>query len=328
MTTRDTILELFKNRPDHFLSGADVCRKLGISRTAVWKHISQLRDNGYEIEAIPSRGYRLLSLPDLLFPAEVTSGLQTRSVGCEVIYFDETDSTNAQARTLADTGAREGTVVIADSQNGGKGRLGRSWFSPSGVNLYLSVILRPPISPRFATQLTFLSAVAVAQAIEATGSFLPQLKWPNDVVLNGRKVAGLLNELNAETEQIHYLVLGIGVNLNMRTEQFPSDLRTPATSLLLEEGKTVSRLQFTQALLRSLDQLYSSYLSTGFLPLKQEWESRCNMIDQWVEVDYQSHQRVGQVSGVDESGALLLSLPGGVTEKVLAGDVRLLSRGF
>jgi BirA family biotin operon repressor/biotin-[acetyl-CoA-carboxylase] ligase len=326
-TTRDRILELFKSEPDHFVSGADVCRELGISRTAVWKHISQLRENGYEIEAIPSRGYRLLSLPDLLLPAEVMSGLQTRCIGSEVIYFEQTDSTNAQARKLADAGAAEGTVVIADSQSVGKGRLGRNWHSPSGVNLYLSVILRPTISPRFATQMTFLSAVAVARAMEAIGRFAPQLKWPNDVLLGGSKVAGLLNELNAETEQIHYLVLGIGVNLNMTADQFPADLRCPATSLLLDAGETVSRLKFTQALLQSLDQLYTSYLSEGFAPLKEEWERRCNVMNQWVEVDYQSHQQVGQVSGVDDTGALLLSLAGGVTQRVLAGDVRLLNRG-
>ena len=325
--TRDRILELFRNRPDNFVSGADVCRELGISRTAVWKHIVHLRENGYEIEAIPSRGYRLLTLPDLLLPAEVTSGLQTRCVGTEVVYFDQTDSTNAQARRLADAGAAEGTVVIADSQSGGKGRLGRNWSSPAGVNLYLSVILRPAISPRVATQMTFLSAVAVARAIEATGPFSPQLKWPNDVLLNGHKVAGLLNELNAETEQIHYLVLGVGVNLNMTQDQFPADLRSPATSLLLDGGEIVSRRLFTQSLLQSLDQLYASYLSEGFGPLKEEWERRCNVMNRWVEVDYQSHKQVGQVSGVDETGALLLSLSGGVTERVLAGDVRLLNRG-
>jgi BirA family biotin operon repressor/biotin-[acetyl-CoA-carboxylase] ligase len=325
--TRDKILELFRGRPDYFISGADVCLELGISRTAVWKHISQLRENGYVIEAIPSRGYKLKSLPDVLYPAEVTSGLETRCVGCEVVYFDQTDSTNTQARLLADAGAVEGTVVIADTQGSGKGRLGRSWYSPPEVNLYLSVILRPTISPRIATQMTFLSAVAVAQAIEASGQFSPQLKWPNDVLLTGNKVAGLLNELNAETEQIHYLVLGIGINLNMTADQFPQDLRCPATSLLLEGGQPVSRRQFTQSLLQSIDSLYTSYLKNGFGPLKTEWERRCNVINQWVEVDCQSHKQVGQVSGVDETGALLLSLSGGVTQRVLAGDIRLLNRG-
>lgn len=324
--TRDKILELFRDRPDAFVSGAEVCRELGISRTAVWKHISQLRINGYEIEAMPSRGYRLVSLPDQLFPAEVKAGLQTRCVGREIVYFDQTDSTNEQARSLADSGAVEGTVVIADTQSGGKGRLGRTWSSPAGVNLYLSVILRPNISPRFATQMTFLSAIAVAQAIESVGSFIPQLKWPNDVLLGENKVAGLLNELNAETEQVHYLVLGIGVNLNMTTEQFPPDLRTPATSLLLDGGVPISRRLFTQNLLQSLDRLYTSYLQSGFKAVKEEWESRCHMIGQWVEVDNQNSLQVGQVSGVDETGALLLALTGGVTERVLAGDIRLLKR--
>lgn len=323
--TRDRILDLFRNCPDQFVSGADICRELGISRTAVWKHIRQLRDNDYEIEAIPSRGYRLVALPDRLFPAEVKAGLQTRCVGSEVIYFDQTDSTNEQARKLADNGAAEGTVVIADTQSGGKGRLGRNWSSPAGVNLYLSVILRPNISPRFATQMTFLSAIAVAQAIESIGRFTPQLKWPNDVMLGGCKVAGLLNELNAETEQVRYLVLGIGVNLNMTAEQFPPDLRSPATSLLLDGGEWVSRRQFTQTLLQSLDQLYASYLHNGFQDVKEEWERRCNIIDKWVEVDYQNRLQVGQVTGVDETGALLLALAGGVTERVLAGDVRLLN---
>ena len=188
------------------------------------------------------------------------------------------------------------------------------------------MILRPNISPRFATQMTFLSAIAVAQAIEAMGSYSPQLKWPNDVMLDGRKVAGLLNELNAETEQVHYLVLGIGVNLNMTAEQFPPDLRTPATSLLIDGGEPISRRQFAQELLQSLDRLYTSYLNSGFKAVKEEWESRCNMIDKWVEVDCQNNLQVGRVSGVDETGALLLALAGGVTERVLAGDVRLLKR--
>ena len=174
--------------------------------------------------------------------------------------------------------------------------------------------------------MTFLSAIAVAQAIEASGHFQPQLKWPNDVMLGGSKVAGLLNELNAETEQVHYLVLGIGVNLNMTAGQFPPDLRTPATSLLLDSGELVSRRKFTQELLQSLDSLYSSYLRSGFPAVKEEWEQRCNMLGKWVEVDCQSSKQIGQVSGVDDTGALLLAMAGGVTERVLAGDVRLIEK--
>jgi len=323
--SRDRILELFRQAPDQFVSGEEICRLLGVSRTAIWKQIGQLRELGYCVEAVRSRGYRLLSPPDRLLPAEVTSGLETRRIGREVVYFEITDSTNAQARRLAEDGAAEGTVVIADQQTSGRGRLGRFWLSPPGVNLYLSIILRPTFPPRDATSMTFLSAVAVAHAVAEAGPFVPQLKWPNDLLLDGKKVAGLLNEMNAETEQVHYLVLGIGVNLNMATAQFPSDLRTPATSLLAAGGVEVSRRMFTQNLLRHLDNLYDQYLREGFAPIRAAWEQHCNMIGRQVEVDSPPQRFVGTVYGIDAIGALLVDVPGGGRERVLAGDVRLLS---
>ncbi len=322
--SRDRILELFRHAADNFLSGEDICRDLGITRTAVWKQIRQLRDLGYEIEAIPSKGYRLQTTPDTLISSEVSAGLDTDVVGRNIVFLPETDSTNTQARQLAQEGAEDGTVVIADRQSRGKGRMGRFWVSPSGVNLYLSIILRPEIELRHATQMTFLTAVAVAEAIESVGDFTPHLKWPNDVLLNGRKIAGLLNELNAETEQIHFMVLGIGVNLNMEQDQFPSDLRSPATSLLVEGGKKISRLEFTRLLLKKIDKLYSLYRDGGFAPILSAWEQRCHMLGRKVEVDYQHSRVVGVVKGLDEAGALLLSRTDGGEERVLAGDVKLL----
>lgn len=322
--SRDRILELFRQASDSYVSGEDICRDLGITRTAVWKQIRQLRDLGYEIEAIPSKGYRLQTTPDTLISSEVSAGLETAAVGRKIIFLEETDSTNTQARQLAEEGAEDGTVVIADLQSQGKGRMGRFWVSPSGVNLYLSVVLRPEIELRHATQMTFLTAVAVAEAIEAIGDFSPQLKWPNDVLLNGKKIAGLLNELNAETEQIHFMVLGIGVNLNMSRDQFPSDLRTPATSLLVESGEKVSRLEFARLLLQKIDNLYSHFLKDGFAPILSRWEQRCQMIGRKVEVDYQHSRVTGIVKGLDEAGALLLARIDGGEERVLAGDVKLL----
>jgi len=323
-SSRDRILELFRQSPDEFVSGEDICRALGVSRTAVWKQIGQLRELGYEVEAVRSRGYRLLSPPDRLLPAEVSGGLETRCIGREVIYFEQTDSTNLQARRLADEGAVEGTVVIADTQTSGRGRLGRTWTSPPGVNLYLSIILRPTFPPQEATRMTFLSAIAVAEAIAAVGPFTPQLKWPNDVLLDGRKIAGLLNEMNAETERVHYMVLGVGVNLNMKAEDFPADLRTPATSLLIAGGREVSRREFTRELLRQVDRLYTLYQREGFAPIRAAWEARCHMVGRMVEVDSPPRQFVGTVEGIDAEGALLVGLPGGIQERVLAGDVRLL----
>lgn len=322
--SRDRILELFHQHTDRFLSGEEICRDLGISRTAVWKQISRLRALGYDIEAVPSKGYRLRSTPDTLISSEVSAGLNTGIVGNKIVFLAQADSTNLRARLLAEGGAGEGTVVIADQQETGKGRMGRNWVSPAGVNLYLSVILRPQIDISQATQLTFLTAVAVARAIEQSGNFTPQLKWPNDVLLDGRKVAGLLNELNAETEQVHFLILGIGVNLNMTQDQFPSDLRTPATSLLIESGERITRLDFTRTLLQAIDDLYALYREDGFAAIVSEWERRSHMVGRQVEVDGQTNRRAGVVQGVDEAGALLLRLADGRVEKIVAGDIRLL----
>lgn len=323
--TRSAILELFHDRGDDFVSGEEISRLLGVSRTAVWKQIRMLREMGYSIEAVSSRGYRMLGAPDLLIPAEIQTGLETRVVGREVVFFEETDSTNLRASELGEGGCAEGTVVIADRQSAGKGRLGRLWSSPAGVNLYTSVVLRPKILPYRAPQLTFISAVAVAWAIEEVAGVAARVKWPNDVLVGGRKVAGLLNEMSAETEGIHFVILGIGVNLNMRLDQFPADLRYPATSLAIETGRDVSRTAFARALYRHLDTLYALYLEQGVEPVIEAWQELCDLVGQAVEVDFQSRVVRGVVTGLDEDGALLLQLSDGQCEKVLAGDVRPLA---
>ncbi len=317
----EEILRLFRERQG-FVSGEELSRLIGVSRTAVWKQVGLLREQGYAIEALPSKGYRLLTTPDSLRPAEVKTGLEGRLLGREVVYFEETDSTNLRALALGEEGAAEGTVVIADRQSAGKGRLGRRWVSPAGVNLYASVLLRPPIPPRWAAQLTFLSAVAVARAIEETTGLQAHVKWPNDILLGGKKVAGLLNELNAETERVHFVVLGIGVNLNMHADQFPADLRYPATSVALETGEPVSRLAFTRSLLIHLDDLYGLFLTKGFPPLLHAWESFFDMVGREADVDCQNRRLRGIVEGLDADGALLLRLPDGASERILAGDVR------
>ena len=320
--TDEQILRLFHGHAGEYLSGELISRELGVSRAAIWKRIEQLRRLGYQIQAIPSRGYRLSASPDILLPGEIKSGLDTKRIGCEVIYYPVTDSTNIRAHALAKAGAVEGTVVVADRQDAGKGRLGRRWESPPGVNLYASVVLRPAISPRYGAQLTFLSAAAVAGTVADFTGLAPTVKWPNDVLLGGRKVAGLLNELDAETERIHYLILGIGVNLNMSPEQFPPDLRYPATSLFIETGKPVERLAFTRLLLGHLDRLYSLYYEQGFPAVLEHWQRYFELTGRDVEVDCQEYLLRGRVLGLDEDGALLLRLPDGKQHRVLSGDVR------
>jgi BirA family biotin operon repressor/biotin-[acetyl-CoA-carboxylase] ligase len=318
------ILRLFREAGSGFVSGELISRELQLSRTAVWKHINGLRGAGYIIEAIPSRGYHLLSSPDILSADEVREQLHTTRIGRHLVCRQETASTNADAFRLAEGGAEEGTTVIADGQSGGKGRRGRVWSSPAGVNLYCSVVLRPRIMPYEAPQLTFLSAVAVARAIEGSTALKPEIKWPNDVLVNRKKVAGLLNEMSAETDGINFVILGIGVNLNMTTAQFPEDLRTPATSLLLEQGSPVNRLLFAALMLGELDRLYADFLQHGFEPVREEWQQRCNAGGREVVVSEGGLESVrGMFDGIDGDGALLVRLPNGTSERVLNGDVRV-----
>lgn len=327
MTTpaaREVILDLFRQAATGYVSGARLSEALGVSRTAVWKQIEQLRQLGYRIEAVPSRGYRLCSTPDLPLAEELRMGLATRLVGREIRYLAETDSTNRQAYALGEAGAGEGLVVIADRQTAGKGRMGRTWASPPGVNLYLSILLRPPLPPQAAPQLTFVSTLAVSRAIRAVSGLEPTHKWPNDVLIDGRKVAGLLNEMSAETDRLRFVVLGIGVNLNMTADQFPAELRMPATSLLLAGGEPVSRAHFARTLLQQLDALYAEYLLRGPAPIMAAWEARCDLVGRRVEIDESGSGKVcGTVAGIDRDGALLLTLADGSTERVLAGDVRV-----
>ena len=203
--------------------------------------------------------------------------------------------------------------------------MGRVWASPSGMNLYCSVILRPTIKPYQAPQLTFLSAVAVARAIELTTALKPEIKWPNDVLIGGRKVAGLLNEMSAETDGINFVILGIGVNLNMTADQFPADVRTPATSLLLEQGRPVNRAQFAAAMLNELDRLYQGFLSCGFGPVREAWQQRCNANGREVSVsDGGAETLRGMFAGIDGDGAMLVRLASGLVERIVCGDVRVL----
>lgn len=320
VSTRDGILRLFREHQDGYLSGEDICRELGVSRTAVWKQIRSLRDLGYRIEGVASQGYRLLEIPDRLLAEEIRQGLRTQRIGREVLSLKETGSTNSYLQDLAEKGAEEGLVVFADHQTGGRGRLGRSWASPEGVNLYLSVLLRPALSPMEVAQLTFVSAVAAAQALEDVCGVQPEVKWPNDLLLGGKKVAGLLNEMQAEVDQVHYLVLGIGVNLNMELEQFPPDLRYPATSVKLETGAVVNRTTYARSLLKALDRLYTQYLNQGAKPVLREWEKRCALIGQPVTVTGGTEAR-GVLVGIDEDGALLVENETG-RQRVLSGDVR------
>lgn len=323
--TGERILALLHGEKDSFISGAELSRALDISRSAIWKQINTLRDLGYEIMAEPSKGYRLESSPDALISAEIRQGLRIGVIGSRIVCLQETGSTNTVAFRMAEEGAVEGTTVIADSQTGGKGRLGRVWASPPGVNLYCSIILRPPIQPMAAPQLTFLSVVALARAIEQLTPLVPRIKWPNDILVGGSKVAGLLNEMSAETDKVNFVVLGIGINLNMTKDQFPAELRHPATSLFIETGAKVRRTDFVRCLLQELDAVYGTFLREGYGPVRSEWLRRSRLADELVTVSDNGRSTTGRVRGIDEYGALLLEGEDGLVVQVLAGDVRLVN---
>ncbi len=304
------------------VSGAVLSRSLGVSRTAIWKYIGELRKRGYRIEARPARGYRLVRAPDRLLPGEIARLLATSRIGREIRYFERIGSTNTEAAALARQGATEGSVVIAEAQTRGRGRMGREWFSPAGVNLYASIVLRPSVPPAVAPQLSLVAGLAAARALEAQGVAPLGIKWPNDVLAGGKKIAGVLTETEAEADRVRWVVLGIGVNLNCLPARFPAHLRKIATSVRISTGRKVDRCQFAARLFAEIERLYDRFLESGFGALRGEFEERSSLTGQEVAVESGGRRIQGRALGVDEAGALVIQTASG-RERVVAGDVTL-----
>ena len=317
----EEILQLLRDAPSIFLSGEEISRRLKVSRTTVWKRMKQLRAAGYEIEASTRSGYRLIQSPDRLTSSEIKPILKTEWMGRTIHHFQTLDSTNSKAYQLALKGAEEGEVVISESQGKGRGRLGRQWFSPPFSNLYLSAILRPKIPPHQASLITLMAAVATADAIQKFSGLLPLIKWPNDILLRDRKVAGLLNEIHSEMDSIHFVILGIGVNLNMDEKTFPKEIRAVATSLKIEMGQTISRKAFLQSLLLELERWYSIFFEEGSAVILKAWRDRAHIKGREVKVTSFGETFVGTAIDVDSDGALILETGGGKQRRVMAGDI-------
>jgi BirA family biotin operon repressor/biotin-[acetyl-CoA-carboxylase] ligase len=304
------------------VSGERLSADLRVSRAAVWKHVERLRALGYRIEAERTRGYRLAGAPDRLLPMEIERLLGTQRLGRTIVYFPETDSTNVQAARLAHAGAPEGTLVVAERQTRGRGRLGRSWVSPAHVNLYASFVLRPNLAPADAPQIGLAAAVAVARALAPLAPGKVTIKWPNDCLLDGHKVAGILTEMDAEVDRVRWVVLGIGVNLNATGRAFPPELRATATSVRLTTGREVDRVAFTAALCGALEAVYDRLLHEGFGGLVVEWEAYSCLTGRMVTIECAGQRTEGRVRGVDAHGRLVLEGPRGA-ERIVAGDVTL-----
>lgn len=317
----EKILKALRENKGNYISGEELAEPLNISRIAVWKHVQTLRGEGYRIESKPRRGYRLLRSPDLLLPWEIKDGLRATFIGHDIRYFEEVSSTQEVAKKLANNGAKEGVIVIAERQRSGRGRMGRDWFSPTG-GVWLSVILRPRTNLQV-QRFTLLAGVAVTRAVNRFYGLEAKIKWPNDILVNGKKVCGILAEVSAEMDSINYLILGIGVNVNVNLSSAGGKLLQTATSIKDVLGRKVSRVGFVQVMLEELEQLYRLLSVEGFKPILSEWKERSGTLGARVRVSFRDEEFEGWARDVDEDGFLIVELGDGALRRVVAGDVHI-----
>ena len=324
---RKKILEMLKKADGGFISGEDIAAKLDVSRTAVWKHIKKLKERGYDIISRENRGYSLKELPDLLLPENILPELKTKILAADpsrMIYFDCTESTNKIAKKIAAEGAVEGTVIVAEEQTGGKGRLERDFFSPKRKGILFSLILRPNCLPKDAPKFTLLAAVALVKAMEKF-NLRAGIKWPNDIIFDGRKVVGILTEMSAEIGRVNYIVIGIGINANISREEFPKNIRNIAASLYEMNGnKKISRINFFRAVLKELDELYREINFDGFEKIFALWKKYNITLNREVKIISAESGEIffGKAVDIDEEGALIVEVDG-ERKKVYAGDVSI-----
>ncbi len=316
------ILEMLRNQAGR-LSGAEISRKLGISRSAIWKHIRSLRGAGYQITAKHATGYQLIAVPTHLTTWEIQAGLGTERLGIKIHTFSQVDSTNMVAFRLALNGAHEGEVVIAESQAAGKGRMGRHWESPHGVNIYLSIILRPLFPPNKMSMITLMTAIACAEAVEEVTGLLPSIKWPNDLLIGEKKMGGILTEADMEMDRINFVIVGIGINVNMPHSSFPPSIRDTATSLREAPDTEISRIALIQALLRKFELWYQRLGQGWGDAVKGRWEEISQIRGKEVEIVFMGETVKGQALEIDADGALLVQEPGGEVKRIVAGDVHV-----
>ena len=302
---KEEILRLLRSA-DGYISGQELCNRFGVSRTAVWKAINQLKEAGYEIEAQQNKSYRLMAAPDLMTEAEIKSLMHTEWVAKEVLYFDTIDSTNTKAQELAEKGYPSGTLVVADKQESGKGRRGRSWVSPSGTGIFMTLMIKPDINPNNASMLTLVAALAVAKAITSVTGEEALIKWPNDIVVNGKKVCGILTEMNAQFDYINHIVVGIGINVH--NESFPEEISQMASSLMIEAGgKRFHRAQIIAETMSYFEQYYDTFLKTQDLSaLVREYDELLVNRNKSVRVLDPKEPFDGKAMGITPKGELIV----------------------
>ena len=318
-SNKTKILKILRNT-DGYLSGQELCEQLGISRTAVWKYMKQLKEEGYEIQSVQNKGYCLMEVPDVLGESEIKSRMETQWVGQRVYFYEEIDSTNTQAKRLAEEDAPSGTLVVSDCQVKGKGRRGRVWTSPKGEAIYMTILLRPQIRPDRASMVTLVMGLSVVQSIRNVLGLETSIKWPNDVVLNRKKLVGILTEMSAQMDYIEYLVIGTGINANMTA--FSEELKDKATSLRMEMGRPVNRAALIAESMKCFEKNYEIFEKTQDLSgLMEDYQAVLANLNQPVRVLEPGHEYSGIARGINEKGELLVEREDGTVTAVYSGEV-------
>jgi len=316
----DKLIHLLVKNAMVVVPGPKIAAEIGVSISTVWTWVEKLRSLGMEIRGVRATGYQLVTIPDILAPSLVRPELGDHEIGHSIVHYFRTESTNDVAMALAAQGAAHGTVVVAEEQTAGRGRLGRAWYSEKSSGIYTSVILRPPLSPAAAPVLTLMAGVAAQQAVSSITGLTVDIRWPNDLLVNGKKVCGILTEMNAELDRLHSVVLGIGLNVNHR--QMPAELRGTASSLRLEAHRTFSRVPLLVALLRELDRHYQLLLKNGNTAITERWAAAASCaFGKRVRVVTAAGDRLATTAGIDASGALRVRDHDGREELLVAGEV-------
>lgn len=320
MPKKDQLLSHLKREKGNWVSGEVLSRKMAVSRSAIWKHVRKLREEGYLIQSSPRKGYLFEKTSEMLLPNEIRDGLDSEIFGKrDIVYYSETDSTNTKAKDLAIKGAHEGTLIISEKQTKGRGRKSRDWFSPSRGGIYASLILRPKISPNEAPKITLLTAVATAEALLFLTGLDVSIKWPNDILVKGKKIAGILTEISTEMDAIDYIVVGLGLNVN--TGNFPGDIKKKATSVFIETGKPFPRLTLIKEYLKLYEKYYGIFKRIGFEPILTRWKEFAEIIGRRVIVEMIDKKCAGVVQDIDNDGFLILKNNNGEPYRIISGDV-------
>ncbi|WP_163537637.1 biotin--[acetyl-CoA-carboxylase] ligase [Gracilibacillus sp. YIM 98692] len=305
-SSRNQLIEYLSTMDQEYISGPELSKILNISRTAVWKHINELKKDGYQFETVHKKGYKLIQTPSHLSESSLQWDLHTKWLGKNLIYKEELGSTQTLAHQLAQDDAPHGTVVITNNQTSGRGRLNRKWESNHSDGIWMSIILRPKLAPYNASQMTLFTAVTLVDTLNTLTNLNVQIKWPNDLFINGKKCCGILTEMQAELDGIQYMVIGIGMNVNQDAHSFSEELLHQATSIRMETGEQWDRKQLITAILDNFEKAYKTYMDNGFSQIKQKWTKNAYKLNEKVHITMSNQSFDATIKGITEDGALLV----------------------